>query len=80
MAVSEMEQIGYEQGMQDMHDYVIKTIRNAIENPALDIIPAKMALQVLLASLNTEESQLSPLGGRQSFCNLTVIKNLLRRS
>jgi hypothetical protein len=56
MAVSEMEQIGYEQGMQDMHDYVIKTIRNAIENPALDIIPAKMALQVLLASLNTEES------------------------
>lgn len=51
MAMSEMEQIGYEAGMQDMHDYVIKTIKNAIDNPALDVIPSKMALQVLMASL-----------------------------
>lgn len=56
MAVSEMEQIGYEQGMEDMHNYVIKTIKNAIDNPALDVIPAKMALQVLMASLQSEES------------------------
>jgi hypothetical protein len=54
MAVSEMEQIGYEQGMKDMHDYVVKTIKNAIDNPALDVIPARMTLQVLLASLSID--------------------------
>jgi len=53
--MSEMETIGYEQGMQDMLDYVRKTIKNAIDNPSLDVIPSKMALQVLLASLNIEQ-------------------------
>ena len=51
MAMSEMEQIGYEAGMQDMHDYVMKVIGGALNNPALDVIPSKMALQVLMASL-----------------------------
>jgi hypothetical protein len=55
MAVSELEQIGYEQGMADMKDYVEKMIRNAINNPALDVIPARMTLQVLLASLAYNE-------------------------
>ena len=53
--MSEMETIGYEQGMQDMLDYVKKTIKNAIDNPSLDVIPSKMALQVLLASINIEQ-------------------------
>ncbi len=55
MAVSELEQIGYEQGMADMKEYVEKMIRNAINNPALDVIPARMTLQVLLASLAYNE-------------------------
>jgi hypothetical protein len=55
MAMSEMEQIGYEAGMQDMHNYVMNTIKSAIDNPALDIIPAKMALQVLMASLIADQ-------------------------
>jgi len=57
MAKSKMEQINYELGMQDMHEYVIGTIKKAIDNPALDVIPSKMALQILLASLNTVDSQ-----------------------
>lgn len=56
MAVSEMEQIGYEQGMQDMHNYVVNMITNAIENPALDVINAKQALGILLASLKESDS------------------------
>jgi hypothetical protein len=49
-----MEQIGYEAGMKDMHSHVIKTIRNALDNPSLDIIPSKMALQILLATLEAD--------------------------
>jgi hypothetical protein len=55
MAVSEMETIGYEQGMEDMHNYVIKTINNAINNPALDILTPRQVLGILLASLNTKD-------------------------
>ena len=55
MAKSEMEQIGYEAGMQDMHNYVVKTITGALNNPALDTLPSKMALQVLLASLTMQD-------------------------
>lgn len=51
-AMSELETIGYEQGMQDMHNYVIKSIKNTLENPQLDIIPTSMALRILLASLS----------------------------
>jgi len=51
-----MEPVGYEQGMQDMRDYVVNSIRNAIDNPALDVLPARMALQVLLASFSNPET------------------------
>ena len=47
MAKSELEVIGYEQGMEDMLAYVQKMIKSAMENPALDNIPSKMALQIL---------------------------------
>lgn len=56
MAVSEMETIGYEQGMQDMHDYVIKTITNAMNNPALDILTPRQVLGILVASLNDKDN------------------------
>ena len=57
MAISELEQIGYEQGMEDMYNYVVKTIKSAIDNPALDVIPARMTLQVLLASLSMDREE-----------------------
>jgi hypothetical protein len=46
-----MEQIGYEAGLEDMHAHVMKVIGGALDNPALDVIPSKMALQVLMATL-----------------------------
>lgn len=55
MAVSEMEQIGYEQGMVDTLAYVERVILKAIDNPALDIIPAKQALGILLATLKIQD-------------------------
>jgi hypothetical protein len=55
-----MEQIGYEAGMKDTYAYIINTIRKAIENPSLDIIPSKMALQVLLASLEADRNESTP--------------------
>ena len=51
MAMSEMEQIGYEAGLEDMHAHVMKVIGGALDNPALDDLPSKMTLQVLMASL-----------------------------
>lgn len=57
MSVSELEQIGYEQGMEDMRIYVEKMIRNAIDNPAMDILTARQVLGILLASLKTEEDE-----------------------
>lgn len=51
MAVSELEQIGFNQGV----DYVRNIIVKAIDNPALDVIPSKMALQILLASLDMDD-------------------------
>jgi hypothetical protein len=60
LSVSEMEQIGYEAGMKDTYAYIINTIRKAIENPSLDIIPSKMALQVLLASLEADRNESTP--------------------
>ncbi len=49
--------IDYEAGMRDMRDYVDKMILNAMNNPTLDVIPAKMALQILRASLKDEDFQ-----------------------
>lgn len=57
MAKSEMEQIGYEAGLRDMLDYVNKVIDSSMGNDALNIIPARMALQVLKASLTVEDFQ-----------------------
>ena len=57
MSVSELEQIGYEQGMEDMRNYVDKMIRNAIDNPAMDILTARQVLGILLASLKVEEDE-----------------------
>lgn len=54
---TDIQQIGYETGLADMLAYVDKTILSAIDNPALDVIPAKMALQVLRASLTVEDFQ-----------------------
>jgi len=47
MAVSEMEQIGYDSAMSEVADM----IRNALKNEQLDRLPASMALRVLLASI-----------------------------
>ena len=54
MAVSEMEQIGYEAGMEDGINYAIKMIEKSMNNPALDVLTAKQTLGILLASLKME--------------------------
>ena len=55
MTKSKMEPVGYEQGLQDMRDYVVNSIRNAIDNPALDTLPSRMVLQILIASFSNPE-------------------------
>lgn len=55
MAVSEMEQIGYEAGMEDALNYVIKTIEKSLDNPALDLLTPRQTLGILLASLKMKE-------------------------
>ena len=50
-----MKAIGYEQGMEDMHNYVIKTINNAMNNPALDVLTPRQVLGILVASLNAKD-------------------------
>ncbi len=55
MAISELEQIGYEAGMEDGLAYAIKTIENAIDNPALDILTPRQVLGILVASLKMKE-------------------------
>lgn len=51
MAVSEMEQIGYEAGLADGIAYVETMIAKAMDNPALDILNSKQTLGILLASI-----------------------------
>jgi hypothetical protein len=55
MAVSEMEQIGYEQGMVDTLAYVERTITKAMDNPAMDILTPRQVLGILLASIRIQE-------------------------
>jgi hypothetical protein len=55
MAVSELEQIGYEAGMEDGLNYAIKTIKNAMDNPALDILTPRQVLGILMATLTMKE-------------------------
>ena len=51
MAISELEQIGYEAAI----DYVVKTIEKALENPDLDLLTAKQALGILRATIRMRE-------------------------
>jgi hypothetical protein len=55
MAQSEMEQIGYEQGMEDGLNYAIRSIENAMGNPALDILTPRQVLGILIASLKEKD-------------------------
>ena len=55
MAVSELEQIGYEQGMADGINYAIRMIEKSISNPALDVLTPQQTLGILLASLKMKE-------------------------
>lgn len=55
MAVSELEQIGYEAGMQDGINYAINMIEKSMNNPALDILTPKQTLGILVASLRMKE-------------------------
>jgi hypothetical protein len=55
MAISELEQIGYEAGMEDGIAYAIKTIENAYDNPALDVLTPRQTLAILLATLRMKD-------------------------
>lgn len=55
MAISELEQIGYEAGMEDGLAYAIKTIESALDNPALDILTPRQVLGILIASLKEKD-------------------------
>ena len=55
MAISELEQIGYEAGMEDGLAYAIKTIESAMDNPALDVLTPRQVLGILIASLKTKD-------------------------
>lgn len=41
----------YDSGYNEAIDYVQNTIKKVLENPQIDIMPASMALRVLMASL-----------------------------
>lgn len=49
--MTELEQIGYDEAMSDVRAMITK----ALENSQIDIMPASMALRVLLASINLME-------------------------
>jgi len=51
MAISELEQIGYEAAI----DYVVKTIEKALENPNLDLLTSRQTLGILMATLKMKE-------------------------
>ncbi len=55
MAISELEQIGYEAGMEDGLAYAIKTIENAMDNPALDVLTPRQVLGILVSTLKMKE-------------------------
>ena len=55
MAISELEQIGYEAGMEDGINYAIKMISNAMDNPALDILTPRQVLGILVSTLKMKE-------------------------
>lgn len=51
----QLEPVNYEAGMRDMRDYIERSVLKALENPDIDIMPASMALRVLLASLRLSD-------------------------
>jgi hypothetical protein len=55
MAISELEQIGYEAGMEDGINFAIKTIEKSMDNPALDLLTPRQTLGILMASLKMKE-------------------------
>lgn len=55
MAVSELEQIGYEAGVADGVNYAIRNIESAMDNPALDILTPRQVLGILVATLKMKE-------------------------
>lgn len=57
MAVSEMEAIGYEAGMVDALAYVERVIEKSLDNPALDVLTAKQALGILLATIRIKDDE-----------------------
>lgn len=50
-----MTKIDYEQGMKDMHEYVVNMISNSMDHEAMQYLTARQALGILLASLKSEE-------------------------
>ena len=54
MARLELEQIGYDAGMRDGINYVIKILNDSLDNPALDILTPRQVLGILIASLKEE--------------------------
>lgn len=57
MPIPELEQIGYEAGMEDTLAYVERTIKKAIDNPSLDLLTARQALGILLATIRIQEEE-----------------------
>jgi hypothetical protein len=55
MAISELEQIGYEAGMEDGINYAIRSIEKAMDNPALEILTPRQVLGILVATLKMKE-------------------------
>ena len=55
MPIPELEQIGYEAGMEDGINYAINMIEKSMSNPALDILTPQQTLGILLASLRMKE-------------------------
>jgi hypothetical protein len=50
-----MGEITYEAGVEDGVNYAIKTIKNAMDNPALDILTPRQVLGILISTLKMKE-------------------------
>jgi hypothetical protein len=51
-----MGEITYEAGVEDGINYAIRTITNAMDNPALDVLTPRQVLGILVASLQQKDS------------------------
>ena len=50
-----MEEITYEAGVADGLAYAIRSIEQAMDNPALDVLTPRQVLGILIASLKTKD-------------------------